>query len=339
MSTRKDLNTKLSQRPSYYMNKVYSLAPNCWFHDLLDNGVNADTPRYWHVFVGVNTRYLDAYPLNGKSNKDVKESLTWFINKYHPEKLTSDNEPAFTSKETCKLCSDNNVKLYVVTHSNHSSLSVIDRVIRSLRDMNIPKQYNQQSTDPQFQTFSKSKMNRLMNEYNNKYNSGIRCSPNDMFNDKTKEIEFITRMERYKNKQHGIKDFKLNVGDYVRIRLDKVPLTKHRYNYSFESYKISGKEGSNYILTARDGTTTVKPRYKLVKVDVHVFPWAKSLGNNQGVVEKIVSYNPRSQKYTVKYEHVAKLDEIPASYLRGRFPQRMSQMEKDFFKQHPEQQK
>ena len=153
-----------------------------------------------------------------------------------------------------------------------------------------------------------------------------------MFNDKSKEIAFITRMQKYKNKQHGIKDFKLPVGTFVRIRLDKVPLTKHRYNYSFESYKISGKEGANYILTAKDGTTTVKPRFKLVKADVNVFPWSKSLGNNVGTVEKIISYDKRSNKYTVKYQGVAKHDVIPASYLRGRYPQRKSQMEINFFK-------
>ena len=335
---RKDVRIKINRRPKYYMNKVYSAAPNCWYHDLLDNGTYASEPRYWHIFVGVNTRYLDAYPLKGKSNDDVKYSLSWFINKYHPEKLTSDDEPAFTSKATCKLCSDNNVKLYIITHSNHSSLSVIDRVIRTLRDMNIPKHFHEQSADKQFQFFSIAKMKRLINEYNNKYNSSIRCTPKQMYDDRSKEIAFITRIQRHKDAQRHIKDFKLNTGDYVRFRLDKVPLTKHRYNYTFESYKVSGKEGSNYILTAKDGTTTIKPRFKLLKTDVHVFPWAKSLGNNVGVVERIVAYNSRTNKYKVKYENSDVLDEIPASFMRGRHPQRMSQIEKDFFK-HQQHQK
>ena len=331
---RHDKHIKLHNLPRYYMHKIYSSAPNCWFHDLLDNGTDPSSPRYWHVFVGVNTRYLDAHPLNGKSNNDVQQSLTWFINKYHPEKLTSDDEPAFTSKSTCDLCTHHKVKLYVIQDKNHSSLSVIDRTIRTLRDMNIPKHYHEQSTDKQFQHFSVAKMNRLMNEYNNKYNSGIRCTPKQMFDDRYKEIEFITRMQQHKNKQHGIKDFKLPIGTYVRFRLDKQPLTKHRYNYTYESYKISGYEGSNYILTARDGTTITKPRFKLIKADVRIYPWSKSLGNNKGVVERIISYNPRSNKYKVKYEDCDELDEIPASYLRGRFPQRMSQMEKEFFNTH-----
>jgi hypothetical protein len=188
---RHDPMIKPHKRPHYYFNKIYSTALNTWFHDLLDNGDFEDTPRYWHIFVGVNNRYLDAYPLDGKSNDDVQQSLRWFINKYHPEKLTSDNEPAFTSKSTCRLFSDNNVKLFVVTDKQHSSLGVIDRVIRTLRDMNTPKHHHEQSHHKQFNTFSIAKMNRLKSEYNNHYIKSLKCSPKEMFEDKQKEIKFI----------------------------------------------------------------------------------------------------------------------------------------------------
>ena len=330
MNKRKDVKIKLNKKPKYYMNKIYSASPNCWFHDLLDNGKDC-VPRYWHVFVGVNTRYLDAYPLNSKSNQDVQQSLTQFINKYHPEKLTSDDESAFTSKSTCKLCDDNKVKLSIVQDKNHSSLGVIDRVIRTLRDMNIPRHYNEQSTDKQFQTFSVAKMNRLMNEYNNKFNSSINCTPNDMINDLNKEIEFIDKIQKHKDAQHHIKDFILPINSYVRFRIDKQPLIKHRYNYTFECYKISGREGSNYILTARDGSTITKPRFKLIKADIRVYPLAKTLDVNKGVIERIISYNERTNKYKVKYENCNDIDEIPASFLRGRHPQEMSQIEKEYF--------
>ena len=330
MHIRRDVRIRLSGAPKYYMNKIYSAAPNCYFHDLLDNGVN-NNPRYYHIFVGVNTRYLETYPLNSKSNTDVQKTLTQFINKYHPEKLISDDESAFTSKSTCDLCTQNDVKIYIVQDKNHSSLGVIDRVIRTLRDMNIPKHYHEQSTDKQFNYFSIAKMNRLKNTYNNKYNSNLKCTPKEMFEDRSKELDFITSMQKHKNFQRGIKDFKLNTGTYVRFRLDKRPLTKHRYNYTFESYKISGREGSNYILTAQDGTTITKPRFKLLACDVNVFPWAHSLHNNRGVIEKIISYNARTNKYKVKYENYNEIDEIPASFLRGRMPQRMSDLEKEFF--------
>lgn len=329
-----DPRIKLHKRPHYYYNKIYSIAPNCWFHDLLDNGSDPRTPRYWHVFVGVNNRYLDAFPLNGKSNNDVQQSLTWFINKYHPEKLTSDNEPAFTSKATCKLCSDNNVKLYVVTDQQHSSLSVIDRVIRTLRDMNTPKRYHEQSHEPQFNTFSIPKMNRLMNEYNNKYHSTLKCTPNEMFNDIQKEIDFIIKNQAYRNKQHGIKDYNIPVGTFVRYRMNKIPLTKHRYNYSPESYKVIGKDGSLYIIQAKDGSSLIMPRFKLIVTDVNVFPQKSKLTNNIGTVKKILSYDKRSDKYTVLFEGSNQHYTISPSSLRAHTPQKMSQIEKEFFNQN-----
>jgi hypothetical protein len=62
-----------------YMIKIFSSSPNCWFHDLLDNKhTNNDdtTPRYWHIFIGVNNRYAYALPLKNKSSKEVNGSLT-----------------------------------------------------------------------------------------------------------------------------------------------------------------------------------------------------------------------------------------------------------------------
>ena len=330
-SRKYDPRIKLHKRPHYYYNKIYSPAPNCWFHDLLDNGSDTRSPRYWHIFVGVNTRYLDAYPLEGKSNDDVKQSLTWFINKYHPEKLTSDNESAFTSKATCKLCTDNNVRLFVITDKQHSSLSVIDRVIRTLRDMNTPSKHNEQSHDFQFNTFTISKMNRLMHAYNNTRNSTINCTPSEMFNDKQKEIDFIINNQIYKDKQRGIKDYNIPVGTFVRYRMDKKPLTKHRYNYSPEAYKVTGKDGALYIIQARDGSSLTVPRWKLIKTNVNVFPHKTKLTNNIGTVKRIISYNPRSDKYTVLFEGSNQHYKISPSALRQHSPQEMSQIEREYF--------
>lgn len=326
---------KVHRRPHYYFNKIYSTAPNTWFHDLLDNGVYEDTPRYWHVFVGVNTRYLDAYPLNGKSNDDVQQSLTWFINKYKPEKLTSDQEPAFTSKSTCKLCSDNNVKIFVITDKQHSSLGVIDRVIRSLRDMNTPKHHNEQSHHKQFNTISQAKMTRLKNQYNDKYNRTIKCTPKEMFENKELEIKFIHRNQKHKNVQRGIKDYHLMPGDFVRYRMNKDPLVKHRYRYSPESYKVVGKERAHYIIQAQDGTSLVIPRWKLIKADEQKYPWKSTIpGTTKGTIQRIVSYDPATEKYKVIFEGSPNEYEVSVAELRHRTPQVMTKLEKDYFRQH-----
>ena len=325
---------KLHKRPHYYFNKIYSTARNTWFHDLLDNGVYDDSPRYWHIFVGVNTRYLDAYPLNGKSNDDIKQSLTWFINKYKPEKLTSDNEPSFTSKATCQLCTDNNVKIFVITDKQHSSLGVIDRVIRSIRDMNTPKRQNEQSHHKQFNTFSEAKMNRLINQYNNRYNSTIKCTPKQMFENQELEIKFIYKNQKHKNNQRGIRDFHFMPGDFVRYRMNKDPLVKHRYRYSPESYKVVGKERAHYIIQAKDGSSLLMPRWKLMKCDERIYPWKTTIpGNTKGTIQKIVSHNPRNDTYKVIFEGSPDEYTVSVADIRQRTPQIMTKLERDFFAQ------
>ena len=328
---RPDPMIKQHKLPHFYFNRIYSTAPNTWFHDLLDNG---DNPKYWHVFVGVNTRYLDVYPLEGKSNEDVKKSLTWFINKYKPEKLTSDQEPAFTSKATCKLCSDNNVKLFIITDKQHSSLGVIDRVIRTLRDMNTPKHPHEQSHHPQFNTFSEAKMNRLKNQYNNHYIKSLKCTPKEMFEDKQKEIKFILRNQKYKNIQRGIKDFVLKQGEYVRYRMHKDPLTKHRYRYSPESYQVAGREKGQYIIQAADGTSLLMPRWKLIKADPNKYPLKSTIpGSSKGTIERIVSYDPATEKYKVIFEGSPDEYEVSTAEMRHRTPQIMTKLEKEFWQQ------
>ena len=45
-----------------YMIKIFSNRPNTWFHDLYDN-LKGNIPRYWHIFIGTNNRYVVVYPL------------------------------------------------------------------------------------------------------------------------------------------------------------------------------------------------------------------------------------------------------------------------------------
>ena len=94
---KKDLHLRANQTKPYML-KIFSTKPNSWFHDLLDNGKD-NVPRYFHVFINQNTRYALVLPLGSKSAEAVRETLTKFINQYHPVKLTSDEEPAFVEKK------------------------------------------------------------------------------------------------------------------------------------------------------------------------------------------------------------------------------------------------
>ena len=323
-----------------YMIKIFSNRPNTWFHDLYDNTAGRN-PRYWHIFIGTNNRYVVVYPLNSKSAKDINYTLKQFINKYHPVKLTSDEEPGFLDKNNVKLLTDNNVSMHIITDKNHSSLGVIDRFIRTLRDMNTPNEKSKhQSHDEKYTYITPKRMNKFINTYNNSYHSAIGCSPNKMFKNIDLEKEYIFKCLTLAEKQQKIKDLIIPVGSYVRYILPRHDgIHKKRYQISRECYKIEDRRGNMYTLIAKDGTVITKPRYQLIIVNnkaEHKPKFANTIpGKWNGSVEKILSYDKNKNKYTVLFKVPNKKpykDIIPASYLRGNTPQIISDIEKEYFK-------
>ena len=155
-----------------------------------------------------------------------------------------------------------------------------------------------------------------------------------MHNNKALEIKFIHRNQKHKNNQRGIKDYHLMPGDFVRYRMNKDPLVKHRYRYSPESYKVVGKERAHYIIQAQDGTSLVVPRWKLIKADEQKYPWKSTIpGTTKGTIQRIVLHDADKDTYRVIFEGSPDEYTVTAAELRHRTPQVMTKLEKDFFKQ------
>ena len=329
----------------YYVH-IFSPVLNTWFHDLFDNG-KGNEPRYWHVFIGTNNHYAVVYPLNDKRATSIHETLTQFINTYHPYKLTSDEESGFIAKPNIKLCNDNDVLVHIITEQNHSALGLIDRFMRTLRDMNTPNEKTmKQSHDVKYQTISPKRMYKLIEIYNNTYHSRIKCSPLSMFNDTELEQRYIEQQLKQKHKQEDIKDFHLHEDSFVRYVLSKKPKNdmkgKKRYQLSRECYKITTIKGNIYTLIARDGTVMNLPRYRLVLCakdgsKPNNCKWADTIpGAWNGVIKNIISYDSKTNKYTVAFEVPDKadyIDEIPKSYMLRNYPQMVDTYEHDLMKQ------
>ena len=299
------------------------------------------SPRFWHVFIGTNTHYAVALPLNDKKASSVKKTLTEFINEYKPYKLTSDEESAFIEKGNVKLLTDHKVRIHIITEQNHSSLGIIDRFIRTLRDMNIPvDKSKRQSHDIKYKSITPKRMKKLLEIYNSTYHSRIECTPFEMFSDPNKEKEYIFKQIEKKERQEGIKNFRLQNGWFVRYLLPRSKgMTKKRFQYSWECYQISSHRGNMYTLMAQDGTVMNLPRYRLLLCNQDGtkpknIKWAETIpSKNNGEITKIVSYDQKTNKYIVQFTTTngeEKYDEIPASYLRGNFPQDLSEMEREF---------
>ena len=315
-----------------YFVKIFSSRPNTWFHDLYDN-LKGNTPRYWHIFIGTNNRYVVVYPLENKSSKSIYKSLSTFINKYHPVKLTSDAEPGFLEKDNIKLCTDNNVSMHIIQDENHSSLSIIDRFLRTLRDMNTPTEKSKhQSHDIKYTFLTPKRMYKLINIYNNTYHSSIKCSPKKMFDNPELEKKYIFKCLEHQNKQQNIKNFILPINSFVRFIIPKNDKSKKRYQITRECYKIEDRKGNLYTLIAKDGTVITKTRYQLIPNNNNKVKWANTIpGKWNGSIDRILSFNSKTNKYNVLFKIPGKppyKDTIPASYLRGSTPQKISEIEK-----------
>ena len=316
-----------------YQVKVFSKFTGAWITDIYDNLAGND-PRYCQLFINVNCRFVEAYPLSNKTKDSINTVLRQFVNRYHPRKITSDEEPGLVANENLQYLKDNTCGLYIIQEQNHSALSLIDRFIRTLRDMNRPADgSNDCSTDDEFKYIDRNKMTSLLTLYNNTIHSSTGQTPHDMIQNQALEEDYIDKCIDGKMRQQEIADFKLQEGSLVRYYLDDDPMTKKRSNISRETYKIESRAGNVYTIIALDGTTRDLPRWKLIHVDPdEKYVLGKTLGTDKGVVERInreVSNNRVDVKWKMpdgsNYNQV-----INKRDLRYPTPQFESKLERDF---------
>ena len=265
-----DKQMKLPQTKSY-MRKIFERVPGCYFHDLLQQPRDC-SPKYYHIFIGTNTRYAFAYPVNDKTATTAIDTLNKFVKDVGKPivKLTSDGECAFNSQQFINACQEKKIMLKIVPDKAHSTLGIVDRFTRTLRDMNQPANRSQdQQYSKDYIEITPAKMKSLISSYNNTYHNSIGCSPKKMFEDEKLEKEYIEKCIKQRSVQDAIVDFNLPVGTYVRYRMTDYDLAGHkrRSQLSREKYVINKRIGSRYLLQASDGKIISKSRFELMKAD------------------------------------------------------------------------
>lgn len=331
--------TKTEKKHKKYFNPVFSTHTNAYLMDLLENQ-RGFAPKYWYIFININTRYAYAYPIERKTEKEILDVLKSFVENNNVNSLTGDDESAFSSKNTVEYLTNKKISLRIIQEQQHGALSIIDRFIRTLRDMNIPtEKTKKQSGDEKYTNFTEKRMRKLMNIYNNTYHNIIQMKPSQMKDDIDLETKYIRHCLTRRYKAITQPGYQLAENEYVRYVLEHKKTDKKRYKVSRECYIISGKEGNLYILSAKDGTTRLFPRWRLISLGItkpnnikvaDTFP-----GISKGVVSKILRYGKDRNHYVVLFEVPGEEeveDEIPKSYLRGKFPTKKSQLEIEFEK-------
>ena len=331
---------KYPRKKENYYYPIFSNHPYSFQIDLLEQSHDRDKdkyPAFFVVIINVNTKYAYAYPIENKNQDTILGVIKDFVENHRAISFTCDEEGAFQSNKVLNYLTERKISVKLINEKRHSALSVIDKFIDTLRDMNTPGVHSKhQSDNPKYRDFTKERMEKLLKIYNETWHTAHHHTPKEMEDDIKLEKKFIIRKLYQLNRRRKITDFDLTPDTFVRYILPKDPKKKHRYKVSPEAYKISHKEGNAYVIMAKDGTTKTIARWRMFPIGKTLpdnMKFADTFGNNEGTVSKINSYNEKTHKYNVEFtmpDGTTYNDEIHERNLRGTTPQTKSLLERQF---------
>jgi hypothetical protein len=183
-------------------------------------------PNFFFMAINTNTKYAYAYPIENKDIKSIKACFRHLKGATGGKlrDVVSDEEAAVNSKEMREWLNDNRIGIHFIPQQNHTALAVIDRLIRTLRDMNTPTRYSKEtSTHRKYRDFTENRMNHLLKIYNTTKNEATHLTPTEMRDDPEAETKHIIRKIYQIERRRKITDFNLPIGSWVRYIIPRDP--------------------------------------------------------------------------------------------------------------------
>lgn len=277
-----------------YQFKTYSRVPGGFIGDIFFN----KSKFACLLLININTRKAYAYALNNveikptgnkndygteeytitysTTNKKTTSNLInvfkQFLNDidHNPKarilkesKITSlrfDNESAVKSKQFQTMLRNNKITFIPVVEGSHTSLSLIDRLCRTIRDIS----YNMG-----IKILNQDSINKVLNVYNNMYHSsltkmlGKKITPNEVDKQPELEKQIINYCIDY-NKQLKVlhPEIELQVGQICKVYQPFDKFKKRRRLLKKDYYKIVNKTGNIYtVQNVRNNKKIDVPRY------------------------------------------------------------------------------
>ena len=199
---------------------------------------------------------------NKKTTSNLINVFKQFLNDID-HKITSlrfDNESAVKSKQFQIMLRNNKIKFIPVIEGSHTSLSLIDRLCRTIRDIS----YNMG-----IKILTQNDINKVLNVYNNMYHSslskmlGKKITPNEVNEHPELEQQIINYCIDY-NKQLKVlhPEIELQVGQICKVYQPFDKFKKRRRLLKKDYYKIVNKTGNIYtVQNTRNNKKIDVPRY------------------------------------------------------------------------------
>ena len=217
--------------------------------------VNPDSERGQEYTITYSTT-------NKKTTNNLINVFKQFINDID-HKITSlrfDNESAVKSKQFQTMLRNNGIKFIGVVEGSHTSLSLIDRLCRTIRDIS----YNMG-----IKILTQNDINKVLNVYNNMYHSSLskmlnkKITPNEVNDNPELEQQIINYCIDY-NKQLKVfhPEIELQVGQICKVYQPFDKFKKRRRLLKKDYYKIVNKTGNIYtVQNTRNNKKIDVPRY------------------------------------------------------------------------------
>ena len=174
-----------------------------------------------------------------------------------------DGESAIYSKVMQAFLKQNNITIRKIYKDNHTSLALIDRLMRTIRDMH----YNR--SKGKFMKITPEDLQDILYVYNNSNHIGLSkiigfdVTPEQVNNDPDLETEYIKRVRQMNFNVQSQSTFTIPEGSIVHIYNDKNPLAKRRALLSPIPYEVIGRENGLVVLRDGEGNVIKRPRFKI----------------------------------------------------------------------------
>jgi hypothetical protein len=297
----KDVHKVGADPRQHYYHPIFTPYHGGYQIDLLQQSENGNPPFYL-IAINVNTKYAYAYPLRGKDEKSVEGALRKFVSEAgKPEKVahvSADWESAWAGNKVTSFLESQGITSKLITDQQHSALGVIDRFIRTLRDM---------AEKEDKRDISPSEMEHLLDLYNNSVHSAIGMTPAEMNGNRKAEKKYIFQKLYEQERREQISDYNLSIGRYVRFMIPRKMTEKRRYQVSKDVVKIVKRDGNGYICMAADGSVRTFQRWRLFPVKsmegYKMYPSFGERGKGRGIIEAVIGegHGKQKGKYQVKY--------------------------------------
>lgn len=217
------------------------------------------------IYVDILSKKMFVDPIRKNTKGEIIESLTEFISKNKVNKLQGDNE--FNINDIKSYLTSKNIKFsFDIAKDDHFSkgnkLGIVDSGVRTIK--RLIRNYILSKGSTRYISI----LQNLVNNYNDTPHTSLENkTPNEVYNNESLQLKIKEVLDAHNRKLN--KQIDIDVGDVVRVAIDKNKFDKENIVFSKELYLVSEVIGYKYKVMALDGKE-MKRKYKyfeLLKID------------------------------------------------------------------------